>query len=157
MVPFCLSLRRRWRVWNVIGLLMAASCLLLLSNWWHRPSSARRKTIQVKDFNLTLANPAYKTKCRFYICFEVSRCVFSLEDILGVYIGESYDFVAPRTHTISPSMSVEYAELIAAVKGSRYYVSDPSKACVFIPAVDTLSQSAVRVRTMSVLLNSLPE
>lgn len=152
------SLRRRWRVWNAICLLVAAFCVLFFSNWWqHHPSSAHRTTLQIQMFNHSLSNPAHKTECRFYTCFEVNRCVFAVEDVLGVYIGEKYDFVAPHAPTISPTLSVEYSELIEAVKGSRYYVSDPSKACVFIPAVDTLSQSSLRANTMSVLLNSLLE
>ena len=51
-------------------------------------------------------------------------------------MGDWYDFSSPITSTaLSPPLSTEYSDMIRAVKESRYYVSDPSQACVFIPAV----------------------
>lgn len=152
-----MSQRGRWKLWNTAFLLGAVVFLLLLSRWWHSPSPAHREVIKVKPLNQSLAKEVYKTKCRFYNCFEPSRCIVAVEDLLGVHVGDVFDFLSPQDTTISPTLSKEYMELLSAVKGSRYHVNDPSDACVFIPSVDTLSQSTVSANTMSTLLNSLPE
>ena len=77
---------------------------------------------------------------------------------MSVYIGNWCKFHDPQlSGTVTPEISLEYLELVEAVKKSRYYTEDPSVACVFIPPVDTLSQKNVEVNTMSVLLNSLPQ
>ncbi len=81
-----------------------------------------------------------------------------MEDIIGVHIGPWRKFHDSQTKSALPSsISQEYSELVEAVKGSRYFEPDASKACVLIPYLDTLRQGQVEAKTMSLMLNSLPE
>jgi len=50
-----------------------------------------------------------------------------------------------------------YSQLLIAVRWSPYYQHNVSKACVFVPLIDTLSQSKLDLGLTSTLLNSLPE
>ena len=76
---------------------------------------------------------------------------------MGVFVYPEAEFVVEETgDTIPLFSSVEYRELIEAVRNSRYYVEEVSKACVFVPAVDTLTQDMVEVGDMSLVLHSLP-
>ena len=108
--------------------------------------------------NFSRIYPPHRTKCRFHLCFNISRCVFTTEDIIGVNIATWREFRAPQnpSSVLTPLVSWEYEELVEAIRRSRYYTSDPSKACVFVPFVDTLRQGAVDNNTMSMILNSLP-
>lgn len=155
----CLSLRGRWRVDNVLCVVLSGIVIyfLISSRSWS-PSRASQPVLNMRSLNSTQMKHSHKTRCRFHTCFDISRCVFSTEDRIGVHVGEWCEFhTSQPPHTLSPKPSVEYAELVEAVKGSRYYMADPSSACIFIPPLDTLSQRHVEVATMSVLLNSLPE
>ena len=68
------------------------------------------------------------------------------------------DFVFEETRRdVSLFSSVEYQELVGAVKGSPYHQGNASRACVFIPAVDTMSQDMVDEGDLSLILHSLPQ
>lgn len=116
------------------------------------------QVLQLKPLNWTRLDHTHKSSCSFYTCFDISRCEHSVEDVVGVYIGGWYEFHAPQTPgVVLPEVSMEYAELLEAVKRSPYHVSDPSHACVVIPPLDTLSKGRVGVAAMATFLNSLPE
>ena len=98
-----------------------------------------------------------KTVCRFHTCFEINNCLVTTGDRMGVFVYPEAKFVVEETgDTIPLFSSVEYRELIESVRNSRYYVEEVSKACVFVPAVDTLTQDMVEVGDMSLVLHSLP-
>jgi glucuronyl/N-acetylglucosaminyl transferase EXT2 len=147
----------------VVCLLLSGVILSILTIASHQgvPSvdfGEEPERVSVKQLNWTGLDHSCKTKCRFHTCFDVNRCVFSLEDTLGVHVGGAYEFHDPKTpHPTTPVVSAEYAELVAAVKGSRYHVSDPAHACVFIPPLDTLVRPPADVVTTSLFLNSLPQ
>lgn len=68
-----------------------------------------------------------------------------------------YEFVSNKTHeSFSPQVSTQYADLVRAVQSSRYHQSDVTKACVFIPPIDTLNFANLDADVTSALLNSLP-
>ena len=121
-------------------------------------SKAHLPLSRIQPLNASLVYPPHRFKCRFHLCFDISRCVFSTEDIIGVHIGAWQEFHhSARDHSIlTPLISSEYAELVKAVRGSKYNVHDPSRACVFIPYVDTLRQGLFEPKLMSEILNSLP-
>ncbi|KAH8031666.1 hypothetical protein HPB51_019795 [Rhipicephalus microplus] len=52
--------------------------------------------------------------------------------------------------------SREFMELLEAIQQSRFYTSDPSKACLFISSLDTLNQEGLNLNAISQILNSLP-
>jgi len=64
--------------------------------------------------------------CRMSNCFDFSRCV----------VGEFRVYVYPPIGLVS----VNYGQILRALKASRYYTSDPKQACVFILAIDTLDR-----------------
>ena len=99
-----------------------------------------------------------KPSCRFHTCFEINNCSVVRGDQIEVYVYPETDFVSEETNKdIALFKSVEYQELVDAVRGSRYYQSNASRACVFIPGVDTMSEDIVDERDMSLVLHSLPQ
>ena len=58
-------------------------------------------------------------------CFNFTRCARGFK----VY-------VYPKQSPISSS----YGKILASLEESRYYTTDPSEACLFIPSIDTLDQ-----------------
>ena len=64
-------------------------------------------------------------KCSMETCFNFTRCARGFK----VY-------VYPRQFPISSS----YGKILASLEESRYYTTDPSEACLFIPSIDTLDQ-----------------
>ena len=155
----CLPLRGKWRV-NMACLLLSGTVLIIFTLASHPRNHAvqSREGLSVKQLNWTALDHAHRTNCRFHTCFDINRCVFSMEDTIGVYIGGWYEFHDPQTPSVvTPAVSLEYAELVAVVKGSRYHAMDPAHACMFIPPLDTLSQGQLGVIAMSTFLNSLPQ
>lgn len=61
--------------------------------------------------------------CRMETCFDFSKC--GLDPKIYVY---------PTDTTKSAS----YRKLLSAIRESQYATQDPNKACLFLPAVDTL-------------------
>ena len=158
MLPFQAKLKLR----NISCLvLVVLLCIVFITQYWPTTTSTlslSHPIVQLKLMDLSRADRWQKTNCRFHMCFDINRCVLSRDDAIGVHIGEWYRFQGPQTPgPVLPEVSVEYLELVEAVKESRYHVKDPSKACAFIPPLDTLSRDSVEVNTMSVLLNSLPQ
>lgn len=162
----CLPFRVKCKLLNLVCVLV--SCLLCLFLFLLFPHLLRlpggsetrpKKMLSLRQLNASRINLGHKIQCRFHMCFDINRCVLSLrEDVLGVHIGGPYDFhPSPGSHSLTPDISQEYAEMIRAVKSSRYHVTDPSAACVFIPPLDTLAQERLDVGTVSTLLNTLPE
>lgn len=162
---FFIPLRSRCRlcVINVTCVLLSSIllCLVTSKHWWHPSYTTQHQTIEMKSLNWSEVKYAPLTSCRFHSCFDVNRCVYSTEDHIKVHVGGPYSFLPPFASSLpiplTPEFSVEYTELIEAVKGSRYHQADPSKACVFIPPLDTLNQHKMNASVASTLLNSLPK
>ena len=152
----------RWKVKNHVIFLLFMSLVVfstvLISNQLNSERQPHTlEPLELQPLNVSRVYYGHRVKCRFHLCFNLSRCVFSMEDIIGVHIEPWSEFHGPQTPSVfTPSISQEYSELVEAVRNSRYYVHDPSKACVFIPNVDTLRRGLVDAKTMSVMLNSLP-
>jgi len=162
----CLPYRVRCKLRNLVVSVgfLAVVCLglfVLLPQALHGNAAARRVKVvlPLRPLNASAVNKGSKKDCRFHACFNINRCVLSLkEDILGVYISEPYDFYDPSNSiSLSLNASKEYIELLASIKNSRYYVSDPARACVFIPPIDTLAQENLDLEITSSILNTLPE
>ena len=117
--------------------------------------SKPRRTVTAVDWANT--DPKSKRKCFFHNCFELNTCAFGIEDKIGVYTYPMYEFVSNKTReSFSPQVSTQYAELVRAVQSSRYHQNDVTKACVFIPPIDTLNLANLDADVTSALLNSLP-
>ena len=108
---------------------------------------------------LSVKNEASSTQnkdCAFHTCFDVLLCSLSRRDKISVYVYDEPLFVDSNGNQLNLPHSVEYKQLIQAVKASIYYQSNISKACLFIPPVDTLSQPRMNTAEVSRSLASLP-
>ncbi|XP_055362045.1 exostosin-1 isoform X3 [Betta splendens] len=89
----------------------------------------------------------YKNKrCRMETCFDFARC----QSGFRVYV-----YPPLRGDQVSDT----YHKILSSVKESRFYTSDPSRACLFILAVDTLDRdqlSAQYVQNARSRIQSLP-
>uniref|UniRef100_A0A665USF8 Exostosin glycosyltransferase 1 n=1 Tax=Echeneis naucrates TaxID=173247 RepID=A0A665USF8_ECHNA len=89
----------------------------------------------------------YKNKrCRMETCFDFSRC----QSGFRVYI-----YPPQRGDEISET----YQKILTSIEGSRFHTTDPSKACLFVLAVDTLDRdqlSAQYVQNVRSRIQSLP-
>nr|XP_002128024.1 exostosin-1-like [Ciona intestinalis] len=66
-------------------------------------------------------------KCRMDTCFDLERC---RRTGFKVYV---YPDVGEKTST-------NFQNILASLRASQYYTSDPEKACLFVPAYDTLDR-----------------
>lgn len=117
-----------------------------------------KEVLVLQPLNASALDIGSKTHCRFHMCFDINSCILSLrEDVLGVHVRDTYDFYDPSNSvSLSLNISKAYTELLDAVKKSRFYVSNPASACVFIPPVDTLAQQNLDLNLTSTVLNTLP-
>lgn len=111
-----------------------------------------RTVLSVKNVASSIQNH----DCAFHTCFEVSWCSLSRRDKIGVYVYDEPVFMDTNGNQLNLPYSVEYQQLIQTVKASEYYQSNFSKACLFIPPVDTLSQPRLDTAQVSRSLASLP-
>lgn len=102
------------------------------------------------------ASNIQNSDCAFHTCFDVTLCSLSRRDKIGVHVYDEPVFVDSKGNQLNLPYSVEYKQLIQAVKSSSYYQSNFSRACVFIPPVDTLSQPRMNTMDISRSLASLP-
>ncbi|XP_035533990.1 exostosin-1 isoform X1 [Morone saxatilis] len=89
----------------------------------------------------------YKNKrCRMETCFDFARC----QSGFRVYI-----YPPQRGDEISET----YQKILSSIEESRFHTTDPSRACLFILAVDTLDRdqlSAQYVQNVRLRIQSLP-
>ena len=84
--------------------------------------------------------------CQMETCFDFSKC----HDSFKV-------FVYPPEENIEPSLS--YQKLLKVLRESRYYTSDPTRACLLVLSLDTLDRDHLSpdyVRNLQTKLQKLP-
>ncbi|KAM7288910.1 exostosin-1b [Ixodes scapularis] len=68
-------------------------------------------------------------RCRMHSCFDFSRCR-----------GKDFKvYVYPPSDSVPPPSPV-YQRVLRSIRESRFATADPTEACVFVPAVDTLDR-----------------
>ncbi|XP_015118198.1 exostosin-1 isoform X3 [Diachasma alloeum] len=100
------------------------------------------KDIRTSGVNTLLYNTV--KNCRMDTCFDYTKC----KNGFTVY-------VYPVEDTISPI----YQKILNVITESRYYTSDPGKACLFVLSLDTLDRDPLSiefVRNMPTKLMRLP-
>ncbi|KAM9839935.1 exostosin-1 [Aulostomus maculatus] len=76
----------------------------------------------------------YKNKrCRMETCFDFARC----QSAFRVYI------YPPQR---GDEVSATYQKILSSIEESRFHTTDPSKACLFILALDTLDRDQLSVQ-----------
>lgn len=93
--------------------------------------------------------------CSYYTCFDVYRCGHR-HDRVTVYVYPIFNYVNEQGKELTRQASREFMELLEAIQHSKFYTADPSKACLFVPSIDLLSQDSLNLRAVSQILNSLP-
>ncbi len=86
---------------------------------------------QEKPRSVAIAMSLDKTSnnhCTMGACFDVSRC------------GTFRVFVYPEVKGEHSGHSPLYQKILSIIRNSRYYTSDPTEACLFIPSYDTLDR-----------------
>ncbi|XP_077366406.1 exostosin-1b [Festucalex cinctus] len=106
----------------------------------HHQHSSPRERRSVRD------NLHKNKRCRMETCFDFARC----QPHFAVYV-----YPPQRGDEISAA----YRKILSAIQESRFYTADPLKACLFVPAVDTLDRdrlSAQFVQNARTRIRSLP-
>ncbi|XP_010610816.1 exostosin-2 isoform X2 [Fukomys damarensis] len=93
--------------------------------------------------------------CRMHTCFDVYRCGFNPKNKIKVYIYSLKKYVNELGVPVSSTISREYNELLSAIADSDYYTDDISRACLFVPSIDLLSQHALPIRETAQALAQL--
>lgn len=141
---------------SLLGFLLTSS--FSSTNHRHGNKKTNRQSLTVIPDNEYESHLQSKTSCLFHTCFEINNCPFGVKDQIKVYVYPEIEFTDEETNQrYSPSVSLEYKELLSAVKGSPYYEENDSRACVFVTALDTLNQDKVNVGLVSAMLRSLPQ
>lgn len=74
-------------------------------------------------------------------CFDISRC---MRNGFRVYV---------YPDTPGREVSGLYSKILREIRSSRYFTSDPEKACLFVPSIDTLDRDKLSMD----FTNNLPE
>ena len=157
--------RGRFTLLLIILLLLLTSILYLTlySSSSSQGETVHRNIVRTYPLRTLLPQEAVdehlnsKIGCRFHTCFEINNCSMSISDQIGVYVYPEVEFVLDESDSkVSLPLSVEYRELIEAVRSSRYYQKNSSRACVFVPSIDTLSQDRFNTVMVSLMLHALP-
>ncbi|XP_070506515.1 exostosin-1 [Chironomus tepperi] len=91
-------------------------------------------------------------ECTMETCFDFTKCY---DDFL-VYVYPSEPVNSLGT---TPQVSANYQKILTTIIESRYYTSDPEKACLFVLAIDTLDRDSLSedlVRNVPQRLQRLP-
>ena len=161
-------MRNKLAVSLVIGFLFI-SALLTWRKRWSQVTDVPLSSPLIVDFTLIdvedapviqlddsqLASDENDEKCTHFTCFDVYRCDTTEHEHMQVYIYPVKRYVDSSGILISSPFTDEFWQLLEVIRSSPYYTSDPSKSCLFIPSIDMLSQSYVRLEETSQVLNSL--
>jgi glucuronyl/N-acetylglucosaminyl transferase EXT1 len=93
----------------------------------------------------------YKS-CTMETCFDFTKCYDNF--LVYVYSPEPVNSLGA-----TPPVSANYQKILTAITESRYYTSDPEKACLFVLAIDTLDRDSLSedlVRNVPQRLQRLP-
>lgn len=124
--------------------------------WTTVPMSALRSDEEVV---LSATSPVASdgdNECHYYNCLDVYRCGRLSNHKLTVYVYPLVRFINDKGTVVSDAVSEQFRELLEAVVESPYYTPDPEKACILIPAIDTLNQNNLRLVEIGQALASLP-
>lgn len=76
--------------------------------------------------------------CDMSTCFDFTRC--NDNDTLRVYIAPGNDEKVNIALNITGESNIIHDRILRIIRQSKYYEPDPNKACLFVPADDTLDR-----------------
>lgn len=147
----------------LIIVISIASIVVLFSlsgdskNHYHKVQLKDLRNLPEKriDDRVLLSNPRNE-KCTYWDCFNVYRCGQSGHDRITIYVYPLRKYVDARGVPATEVMSQEFYTILETIINSKYYTADPSKACIFVPSIDLLSQNRFQPNITSRALNLLP-
>uniref|UniRef100_A0A1B0BTK4 Exostosin GT47 domain-containing protein n=1 Tax=Glossina palpalis gambiensis TaxID=67801 RepID=A0A1B0BTK4_9MUSC len=102
--------------------------------------------LKTRNAFLSVSNPKLRVQghladfaqlpCRMDNCFDFSKCYD--EFLVYVYPPEPLNSLGA-----SPPISSNYQKIITAIQESRYYTTDPRRACIFVLGIDTLDRDSL--------------
>ncbi|XP_064489627.1 exostosin-2-like isoform X2 [Ornithodoros turicata] len=101
-----------------------------------------------------VAEPRDET-CTHFTCFDVYKCGHTGPRVT-VYVYPIFRYVDEHGNVLAQQPSREFMELLDDIQQSEFYISDPTKACLFIPSLDLLNEGTINPKGISQILNSLP-
>ena len=145
----------------VMPVLLFVTVFLCLSlSWWQQRLDGNLNVLHLNPLLSLSENKSssyWKSNCLFHTCFEINDCPYRTKDQIPVYVYPEYNYVPVDGGAIfGAELSAEYREILQTIQSSNYYESSPSKACVFIPSVDTLNQQSRNTMVTSQMLQSMP-
>lgn len=121
----------------------------------NHPSQLRKHLPLKKILNNYTNYAKTKRNCRFYSCFNLFKCHVNNDWNIKVYVYPEIRFVTEENQQIFPEATKEFQEIIASVKGSKFWTNKSTEACIFLPNVDLLSERAVQTEPASKAISSL--
>jgi len=94
-------------------------------------------------------------RCRFHSCFDLHQCKPNVNWTIKVAVYPYINYVSTDEKKIFPELSYEFNSIVNAIKNSRYYTSNISEACLFVPVVDILSENGLDLQLASSALSHL--
>lgn len=147
------TIKNNVKIFILVAVLLVT--VLIIGLAFRRSNNDRKSdriVLSVKNATLNLQDH----NCSFHECFKIYMCSLSRRDKIGVYVYDEPAFVDANGNQLNVPYSLEYQQLMQAVKSSSYYQSNFSKACIFIPPIDTLSQLKMNTTQVSRILASIP-
>lgn len=77
--------------------------------------------------------------CRMETCFDYSKC----NDVNQQFLVYVYPPDTINSLSNPPPISLNYQKILSAITESRYYTSDPERACLFVLGIDTLDRDSL--------------
>lgn len=108
----------------------------------------------VIEDKVLLASPR-QTKCNYWTCFNVYNCGQHGHDRISIYVYPLTQYVDSRGLPATDTISREFYVILNTIITSKYYTADPTKACLFVPSIDLLSQNRFKPNITSQALHSL--
>jgi len=139
----------------IVFILIFLSVLLILGVYFN-PFLTRRDERSILRVKNSDGSGVQVRSCSIHNCFEIVLCSLSVRDRIGVYVYDEMTFIDSHGNRLNVPYSLEYKQLLQAVKSSPYYQANFSKACLFIPPIDTLSQLRINTSDVSRILSSIP-
>ncbi|XP_022237779.1 LOW QUALITY PROTEIN: exostosin-2-like [Limulus polyphemus] len=157
--------RRYTPFFNVLFCFILVALVLggLSTLWpWNSETPKREFVLQSEEFApvaTVLSTDALakstKSSCTFYNCFDVYRCG-QHGSSLTVYIYPILRYVDENGLPVMNALSKEFMEILEAIQESKFYVTNPDKACILVPALDLLNQNNLHLKETSQILAGLP-
>ena len=96
-------------------------------------------------------------ECRFHTCFDLFQCKSNLHWEIKVYVYPYIDYITENNIEILPELSSEFEMIIKSIKSSKYFTSNITEACIFVPVIDFLSENGINERLASMVLPNLKQ